>query len=499
VRAAMEELLKQYGDSLLYNMNDFNKPVSMQDIRAAIEKTQASLPKLGEQLDNALKFLKMLKEDRKLSELAMRAEALSREQKTLSRSDVFGPSEMARQKELLDEMRKLSDEAGDQAKEHAGGADSLPSKRGIDSLGGAMQSSVDREQAPSHESMNRMSGSLLSLSEDIMRMMNFGEQQRLERDRDRLLALAQKALSMADWQQELAQAPETSRDAASAALSQQALDDALKQSRAASESLSMAPPDRMLAISTGFRNAESAMQAALNAMGSRGGNGEGANGSVTALRSLANTLLATVSQMDKGEQSGGGGEGGMMPGLRRLSGRQAAINSVTSELLRSMLSGNGASQEGGSGGQELAQARRAAQSAQQAIADDLKRLADKYGAQSSEGMADKAAELEKEARHLAEMLEHPSQELADRQDRFLSRMLETALSMHRQGEGRDEFKAQSAATPYQEGPVVSSGTLFRERDAFSRLRLRAFQGNYPENYREALQKYFNILSERYLK
>jgi len=189
----------------------------------------------------------------------------------------------------------------------------------------------------------------------------------------------------------------------------------------------------------------------------------------------------------------------MMPGLRGLSGRQAAINSVTSELLRSMLSGNGASQEGGSGGQELAQARRAAQSAQQAIADDLKRLADKYGAQSSEGMADKAAELEKEARHLAEMLEHPSQELADRQDRFLSRMLETALSMHRQGEGRDEFKAQSAATPYQEGPVVSSGTLFRERDAFSRLRLRAFQGNYPENYREALQKYFDILSERYLK
>jgi hypothetical protein len=351
--------------------------------------------------------------------------------------------------------------------------------------------------------MNRMSGSLLSLSEDLMRMMNFGEQQRLERDRNRLLALAQKALSMADWQQELAQAPETSRDAASAALSQQALDDALKQSRAASESLSMAPPDRMLAISTGFRNAESAMQAALNAMGARargrGGNGEGASGPVTALQSLANTLLATVSQMDKGEQSGGGGEGGMMPGLRRLSGRQAAINSVTSELLRSMLSGNGAPQEGGSGGQGLAQARRAAQSAQQAIADDLKRLADKYGAQSGEGMADKATELEKEARHLTEMLEHPSQELADRQDRFLSRMLETALSMHRQGEGRDEFKAQSAATPYQEGPVVSSGTLFRERDAFSRLRLRAFQGNYPENYREALQKYFDILSERYLK
>ena len=499
VRAAMEDILRQYGDSLLFDMKDFDKPVSLQDIRTAIEKAQASLPKLDEQLDNALKFLKMLKEDRKLSELAMRAEALSREQKTLSRSDTFGPSEMAQQKDLLEEMRKLSDEAGDQAKEHAGGEDSLPSRKEIDSLGREMQSSMDRQQAPSHESMNRISGSLLSLSEDLMRMMNFGAQKRLERERSRLLSLAQKALSLADWQQELSQEPETSHDAASAALSQQALEDALKLSRAASESLSMAPPDQILAISKGFKNAESAMREALSAMSSRGGSPEGTNGPVTALQSLANTLLTALSQMDKDEQSGGGGEGGMMPGLRRLSGRQAAINSVTSELLRSMLSGNGNSREGGSGGGEREQSRRAAQKAQQAIADDLKRLADKYGAQSGEGMADRGRELEKEARRLAEMLEHPSPELTERQDRFLSRMLETALSMHRQGEGRDEFKAQSAATPYQGGTVVSSGTLFRERDAFSRLRLRAFQGNYPESYREALRKYFDMLSERYLK
>ncbi len=497
-RTAMEDLLKQYGDSLLFNMKDFDKPVSMQDIRTAIDKAQASLPKLGEQLDNALKFLKMLKEDRKLSELAMRAEALSREQTMLSRGDTFGHLEMERQNKLLDEMRKLSDEAGDQAREHAGGKDSLPSRKGVDSLGREMQSSLDRQQAPSHESMNRMSGSLLFLSDDLLRMMNFGARERLERERNRLFALAQRAMSLADWQQELSQKPETSHDAAAAALSQQALEDALKQSRAASESLQMAPPDQMLAIRTGFKNAETSMEEALNAMSSPGGGTrEGTSGPITALRALAATLLATLSQMDKSEQSGGGSGEGMMPGLRRLSGRQAAINAVTSELLRSMLDGNGNPGEGG--GQGLEQARRAAQNAQQAIADDLKRLAEKFGAQSGEGMAGKADELEKEARRLAEMLEHPSRDVADRQDRFLARMLETTLSMHRQGEGHDEFKAQSAKAPFQEGEVVSSGTLFRERDTFNRLRLRAFQGDYPEVYREALRKYFDALSERYLK
>jgi hypothetical protein len=257
----------------------------------------------------------------------------------------------------------------------------------------------------------------------------------------------------------------------------------------------MAPPDQMIAIGKSFNSADNAMKDALNAMSSHGGSHEGNSGPVTALRSMANTLLASLAQMDNGDKSGGGG-GGMMPGLRKLSGRQAAINSATSDLLRSMLGGS-SGKGGSSPGSE--QARRAAQSAQQAIADDLQRLADTYGGQAGEGMAGKAEELGKEARSLAEMLNHPSPEITEHQDRFLSRMLETTLSMHRQGEGHDEFKSQSAATPYQEGEVVSPGTLFREKDAFARLRQRAFQGNYAPEYREALRKYFDALSEKYLK
>jgi hypothetical protein len=362
-----------------------------------------------------------------------------------------------------------------------------------------MRSSLDRQQAPSRESMDRMSGSLLSLSEDLMRMMNFGAQKRLDREKDRLLSLAQKAAALADWQQEIAQGAEAGGDPSLSALSQQALEDALKQGKGAADSLAMVPSEGMLAIGKGFSDAEKAMEQEPGAMSSGSGTREASSGPITALRSLANTLLATLSQMDNSEQSGGGGEGGMMPGLRRLSGRQAAINSATAELLREMLGENGAPSESGGNGRAGEQARRAAQSAEQAIADELNRLGQKYGAQAGEGMAGKTQELRKEAENLASMLEHPTPELAERQDRFLSRMLETTLSMHRQGEGHDEFTSQSAARPYQEGNVVSSGTLFRERDAFARLRQRAFLGNYPAEYREALQRYFDALSERYLK
>ncbi len=506
VRRAMEDLLKQYGDSLLFNMKDFDKPLSPQDLRQSIDKVQAELPKLGQQLDQALKILKMLKEDRKLGELAMRAEALAKEQKTLSRSDTLQPSGMAQEKDILSRTQQLSEEAADRAKEResAAGQDSLPSRAGLDSLDRAMQSSLDKNQAPSHESMNRLSGSLLSLSEDLMRMMNFGTQQRLEREKGRLLALAQKAMSLADWQQELGEAG-TGRDPSSAALSQQALEDALKMSKGTADSITMAPPDEMLAIGKEFADAEKAMQMELGAMSSGSGNLQGSSGPVTALRSLANSLLATLSHMDNGDQQGSGA-GGMMPGLRKLSGRQAAINSATSQLLQSMLSGGSASGSGeggkprpGESGKEYEQARQAARNAEQGIADNLKRLNEKYGGQAGGGLAGKTEELQKEAQNLAAMLDHPTPDLIEHQDRFLGRMLETTLSMHRQGEGHDEYKLQSAITPYQAGTFVSSGTLFRERDAFSRLRERAFQGDYPADYKEALRKYFDALGEKYLK
>ena len=108
VRDAVNELVKEYGDSLLFAMKDLDKPVSLRELRQAVEKVNALLPRLSEQLDNALKFLEMLKEDRKLAELALRSEQLSRLQTTLSRSENRNPAAASRQGELLDQIRQLS-------------------------------------------------------------------------------------------------------------------------------------------------------------------------------------------------------------------------------------------------------------------------------------------------------------------------------------------------------------------------------------------------------
>ena len=360
---------------------------------------------------------------------------------------------------------------------------------------------MEQSSLPSRETMNRMSGALLSLSQDLMQMMNFKEDLRMEHERERLLSLSRDALTLAEWQEELQQEQGASRDPAAAARSQQALRDALGKSKEGADSLSMLPPEDMMSIGQGFNGAKGASEKVLEALGSGDGR-EAMAGSGTALRSLAGSLLTALSNIDNRQQSQCSGGSCMMGGLRKLSGRQAAINSMTAELLRRFLAGSqgqGMTSQTGNGSAE-GQGMEEARKAQEAIADELKRLSEKYGKEAGEGLGGRVGALEEEARRLAAaMRERPVADITERQDRFLARMLETTLSMHREGEGKDEWKSRTAEKTFADGPQAQPGAFSRDVDLFHRLRQRAFQGNFPDSYRSALRAYFDALSEKYLK
>jgi hypothetical protein len=506
VRRAVDDLIAQYGDSLLFNFKDLEKPVSWQDLRKSIERAAMMLPRLGEQLDNVLKFLEMLKQDRKFAELAMRAEQLSKEQAALSSEREAEPSAaLSQEKDLLERIRQLSrDVAALPDAESAAafdGLDSLQSMERLDSLRKAMQAAVAQRMLPQRGTMRRMSGALLSLSQDLMQMMNFNTGARMERERQRLLSLSRDAITLADWQEDLQRDPAAFNDPLALARSQQAIRDALRKARASAESLSMVPPGAMLSIMEGFKKSAKASERVIEMLGSGDGNAAMSQSSAS-LRSLANSALAVLSEMANSPESQGLGGGCMMPGLRKISGRQAALNGMTSDLLSRLFGeekGGRAAGNGGGNAQGMDEARREARMAQQAIADELKKLAEKYGSEAGEGLTKKVADLEEEARRLAVMLERPVPEIAGRQDRFLARMLETTLSMHREGEGKDEWKSRTAQKIFREDGGRRTDDFFRDADTFHRLRQRAFQGNFPEGYRAALREYFDALSEKYLK
>jgi hypothetical protein len=165
-----------------------------------------------------------------------------------------------------------------------------------------------------------------------------------------------------------------------------------------------------------------------------------------------------------------------------------------------MLGDKSGEEAGGSGRQAQGEkARREAQAAQKAIADELQKLAETYGKKAGNGMEAKAKDLEEEARRLSKMLDNPQPEIQDRQQRFLSRMLQTTLSMHKQDEGKDERQSQSAKNMFTSELGTPGRGLFNDRDSFFQIRQKAFSGNFPESYRGAIKNYFDSLGSVFLK
>ena len=160
VRKALEELARQYGDSLLFNPPRKNETIDMQDIKESLEKFRTMLPDLSKRLDNALKYLEMLKRDQRLASLAMQAEKLAEQQAALAASPGKDARAIQKQKEqdgkvddFLSEISRSSDE-GLFAKQ------SVSALEQVQSLQQSMKSSLSHNTMPSSNEMDQMSGGL---------------------------------------------------------------------------------------------------------------------------------------------------------------------------------------------------------------------------------------------------------------------------------------------------------------------------------------------------
>jgi hypothetical protein len=77
-------------------------------------------------------------------------------------------------------------------------------------------------------------------------------------------------------------------------------------------------------------------------------------------------------------------------------------------------------------------------------------------------------------------------------------MLQSALSMHRQDEGKEQRKSKSSEINFSDQNGNIGGSI-NNSDAFYMMRKRALQGNYPEQYRTSVKAYFDTLGVMILK
>jgi len=107
--------------------------------------------------------------------------------------------------------------------------------------------------------------------------------------------------------------------------------------------------------------------------------------------------------------------------------------------------------------------------------------------------------MEEEARRIAKMFDKPSPQISERQDRFLMRMLQSTLSLHKQDKGKEQRKSKSASILFSEEVSHLPEGLFKKTDTFYNLRIKAMDGNIPDSYRMQVQAYFDSLGVLFLK
>ena len=540
IRKSIEELMKEFGEDLFKINTD--QPMTMRDMQQAASQLRDMLPELSERLDQTLAFLERMRQEKELADLAVRAENLSNEQAGLAASGDSLQNDR-RQQDLLDRIDNFNEDVRKLFEQRVGAAP--PSLQQVQELSKEMRgndNSQDGNQNGNQNGNNNQSGGQCQLSQNKRSRQNamsrelrtLGEQlssnlmvnmmKKIEEDRRRILSMAHDAISLEEWQQLIRFQTLGTADNRGVALSQQALGNAIRMSLAKADSLTMVNSEIMRQIIRAYRAASEKSAAVIGTLAKTDGARQ-MEQSAQALRELAHLLLSITGGDDEG--GGGGGGGGMMAGLRRASGRQAALNSAMGDMLQALMDGGrkpgqrgqgqqgqGQGQQGqgegtcplgggnrpggdtgGGGGEVEREARRQAREAQQAIADELKRLADAYGRDAGADMEKRVRELEQEARRLAQLLESPPMDIVDQQDRFLSRMLQATLSLNRKDEGKEERQGTVAQTPFSAQNIPASAGMSSQADSFHLLRKRAFEDNFPEEYRSAIREYFDALGE----
>lgn len=490
IQKALKDLIDQFGDSLFMDFD--NQMITMEDMKEAVKRLEEMLPELNERLDNTLEFLEMLKRDREIAALALRAENLAQEQTEISGSDDKERG-MMQQGKLLDRTKELSEDISSKAKDGL----KMPPTDKLDSIQSEMESLISQKQFPSSGDMNSMSSELLFLSQSLKQMMSSARSEQMQVERKQLLDLTDDILDIALWQEELGKQIKTMNREHQARF-QQTVNDAVKKSQQKADNLSIVPPLVKKLLREGFSKVSEMSETIIQSIGQSGEAGL-MHSNTHHLYDLADLMMSIESSMGQQQAQGECGAEGCTAGLQRLSGKQAAINSATSDLLRSMM--NGKKSDGFSEAQsdnKIEQARKEAQKAQEALAEELDKLAKKFGGEG-ESMSKRVEELEKEARHLAQMLKNPEKGITERQDRFLSRMLQAALSLHKQDEGKEERKSRIASRTFMEQKTIKPDEIVKDPDTFYLLRRKALQGSFPENYRTAVKAYFDSLEVKFLE
>ena len=512
----MSELMRQIQSPEFRNALERMKKALEQMDRRTMEQT---LPEMREQnrdllknLERSLALLKQLRDEEKLDALANRADELKKQQDEMNRehgerAKAGSPREQGaksgedreraaeRQKDAAEQSRELAKDARESAREMSGEqakADLEQAASQLEQDAAPQQDQAAEQSESGRDPQAQRSGEQASqsLAQAAQRMRQSSQSAQTQRSSEQLAAVRRAAQDLVSLGNEASATPQDGRSAEQQAGRQTDLSEGVARVADSLGVLSEQTPFLSPKVAEALGRAMQGLSRSGREMsqGNRA-RGEQENGAArSALAEAVNALRESEASMcnKPGQQPGGQGAPGRSQRMEGLGQRQGQLNQRSREIARRL------SEQMRLSAGDAAEMRR--------LADEQARIRSELEAMQAEEaqrrqLLGRLDDTKRDMQTIEEQLREgqPGDDLEERQNRILSRMLDAARSINRR-DYDPQRESRPGVDPTRPSPAELPPSLLRENDRLRFDLLKADADRYPAQYRAFIESYLQRLN-----
>ena len=508
----LRELVNEILDPELMNdLDEIKKALdkmNTKELMKAMENLSSNLDNVEQQLDRFLDIFKRIKAEQKLNETVQRLDKLVEQQEQIN--DKIQELNSESDKNLLEQLsfdekrnsnefsniREIMEEAanamGEFDKESSQALEDLERSRTANETESLMNQTIRQLQKNRKEMAKQKSASALGNIKNIQSEMNEIKNQFEKNTTQEMTLKFQKImkdlLELSKNQESLEKItrsmPRNSQRLGEMAGKQQFIQNQL--TKIVSEIIELSKKTFAVTpkIGQGMGMANNHMEEAKKRLAERNGRGA-ANNQKSAMEGLNSAILAVSQSMNQMQSTGSAsGFEQFLKRMQQMSGQQQGINNESMQLALGQLS---SSIKEGLMGRLLSQ--------QQQVQKNLQQLMNESKKSGEDGLGDLQG-ISKEIEDVINDFQKRryNQQTKERQQRILSRMLDSQKSMTQRG-FKEERKAETANEIIYEGPSGLPLDYGQRRNLAMEALNQSLKAGYSRDYQTMIRRYFNSLSK----
>ena len=508
----LRELVNEILDPELMNdLDEIKKALdkmNTKELMKAMENLSSNLDNVEQQLDRFLDIFKRIKAEQKLNETVQRLDKLVEQQEQIN--DKIQELNSESDKNLLEQLsfdekrnsnefsniREIMEEAanamGEFDKESSQALEDLERSRAANETESLMNQTIRQLQKNRKEMAKQKSASALGNIKNIQSEMNEIKNQFEKNTTQEMTLKFQKImkdlLELSKNQESLEKItksmPRNSQRLGEMAGKQQFIQNQL--TKIVSEIIELSKKTFAVTpkIGQGMGMANNHMEEAKKRLAERNGRGA-ANNQKSAMEGLNSAILAVSQSMNQMQSTGSAsGFEQFLKRMQQMSGQQQGINNESMQLALGQLS---SSIKEGLMGRLLSQ--------QQQVQKNLQQLMNESKKSGEDGLGDLQG-ISKEIEDVINDFQKRryNQQTKERQQRILSRMLDSQKSMTQRG-FKEERKAETANEIIYEGPSGLPLDYGQRRNLAMEALNQSLKAGYSRDYQTMIRRYFNSLSK----